>query len=111
MPRGIPAHAVDITIPVDQMTLVAVKEGLGMCRIGKFYQDQVKQVIDIAERCKVLALPPVGYTGESARKKPRKSLEETVCYDAFVGQCFLDYKIAPIILQISICIRYFTNVS
>lgn len=81
---GIPAHPVDIAIALDHMTLVAVEEGLGTCWIGGFYQDQVKQILSIPEKYKVVALLPVGYPAESPRKKPRKPLEEVVCYDSFV---------------------------
>lgn len=84
MTGGIPAHPVDIAIALDHMTLVAVEEGLGTCWIGGFYQDQVKQILSIPEKYKVVALLPVGYPAESPRKKPRKPLEEVVCYDSFV---------------------------
>ena len=84
MPGGIPTHPVDIAIALDHMTLVAVEGGLGTCWIGGFYQDQVKQILSIPEKYKVVALLPVGYPAESPRKKPRKPLEEVVCYDSFV---------------------------
>ena len=84
MPGGVPAHPVDIAIALDHMTLVAVEEGLGSCWIGGFFQDQVKQILSIPEKYKVVALLPVGYPADSPRKKPRKSLEEIVCYDSFV---------------------------
>lgn len=84
MSGGVPAHPVDIAIALDHMTLVAVEEGLGTCWIGGFYQDQVKQILSIPEKYKVVALLPVGYPAESPRKKPRKPLAEVVCYDSFV---------------------------
>lgn len=83
MPGGVPAHPVDIAIALDHMTLVAVEEGLGTCWIGAFYQDQVKQMLGIPEKYKVVALLPVGYPADSPRKKIRKPLEEIVCYDFF----------------------------
>jgi len=83
MPGGVPAHPVDIAIALDHMTLVAVEEGLGTCWIGAFYQDQVKQMLSISEKYKVVALLSVGYPADSPRKKSRKPLEEIVCYDSF----------------------------
>ena len=83
MPGGVPAHPVDIAIALDHITLVAVKEGLGTCWIGAFYQDQVKQILSIPEKYKVVALLSLGYPADSPRKKSRKPLEEIVCYDSF----------------------------
>ncbi len=83
MSGGVPAHPVDIAIALDHMTLVAVEEGLGTCWIGAFYQDQVKQMLGIPKKYKVVALLSVGYPAGSPRKKFRKPLEEIVCYDSF----------------------------
>lgn len=83
MPGGVPAHPVDIAIALDHITLVAVEEGLGTCWIGAFYQDQVKQMLGIPEKYKVVALLSLGYPADSPRKKFRKPLEEIVCYDSF----------------------------
>lgn len=43
-----------------------------------------KTELSIPEKYKVVALLPVGYPAESPRKKPRKPLEEVVCYNSFV---------------------------
>jgi nitroreductase len=83
MPSGVPAHPVDIAIALDHMTLVAVEEGLGTCWIGAFYQDRVKQILSIPDKYKVVALLSLGYPADSPKKKFRKPLEETVCYDSF----------------------------
>jgi len=84
MPGGIPAHPVDIAIAVDHMTLAAVEEELGTCWIGAFYQDQVKQILSIPEKYKVVVLLPLGYPAEGPKRKVRKPLKELVCYDSFV---------------------------
>jgi len=84
MPGGVPAHPVDIAIALDHMTLVAVEEGLGTCWIGAFYQDQVKQILSIPEKYKVVVLLPLGYLAEGPKRKVRKPLKELVCYDSFV---------------------------
>jgi len=83
MPGGVPAHPVDIAIALDHMTLVAVEEGLGTCWVGAFYQQQVKQMLGIPEKYKVVALLSVGYPADSPRKKSRKPLQEIICYDSF----------------------------
>jgi len=84
MSGGVPAHPVDIAIAVDHMTLAAVEEGLGTCWIGAFYQDQVKRILSIPEKYKVVVLLPLGYPAEGPKRKVRKPLKEVFCYDSFV---------------------------
>ncbi len=79
----VPAYAVDLAIAIDRMTLQAVELGLGTCWIGAFYQGQVKNILQIPNRYKVVALLPVGYSATSGGSKNRKSLEEIVCYETF----------------------------
>jgi len=84
MPGGVPAHPVDIAIALDHITLAAVEEELGTCWIGGFYQDQVKNILSIPEKYKVVALLPVGWPADSTKGKVRKTLEEIVCHHSFV---------------------------
>ncbi|MCK4421947.1 nitroreductase family protein [candidate division WOR-3 bacterium] len=79
----VPAYAVDLAIAVDHMTLQAVELGLGSCWIGAFYQNEVKKILNIPDRYKVVALLPIGYPSASPGPKNRKSLEEIVCYETF----------------------------
>lgn len=79
----VPAYAVDLAIAVDHMTLQAVELGLGTCWIGAFSQGQVKKILKIPDRYKVVALLPIGYPSTSPGPKNRKSLEEIVCYETF----------------------------
>lgn len=77
------AYPVDIGIAFDHITLAAAEEGLGTCWIGGFYQDPVKQILNIPEKYKAVALLSVGYPADKPKKKSRKSLDELVCYDTF----------------------------
>jgi len=79
----VPAYAVDLAIAVDHMTLVAVKEGLGTCWIGAFYQDEVKRILNIPREYKVVALLPLGFPADTPGEKYRKPLNEIVCYEVF----------------------------
>lgn len=83
MSCGVPSYAVDLAIAVDHMTLVAVDEGLGTCWIGAFSQQEVRQILNIPEQYKVVALLPLGFPADSPGPKLRKSLEEIVSYDTF----------------------------
>ncbi len=80
---GIPAYSVDLAIAVDHMTLQAVELGLGTCWIGAFYQDKVKEILQIPDEYKVVALLPLGYPARSPAEKLRKSKNEVVIYEKF----------------------------
>ncbi len=83
MSCGVPSHPVDLAIALDHMTLAAVDEGLGTCWIGAFSQDKVKQLLDIPEKYRVVALLPLGFPAQKRKMKMRKSLKEIVCYETF----------------------------
>lgn len=80
---GVPKYPVDLAIAVDHMTLLAVDEGLGTCWIGAFYQDEVRKILNIPEKYKVVALLPLGFPADKPGSKFRKPLEEMVCYESF----------------------------
>ncbi len=83
MTCGVPSYAVDLAIAVDHMTLAAVEEGLGTCWIGAFTQDKVREILEIPEKYKVVALLSLGFPALSSPLKLRKSLEEIICYEKF----------------------------
>lgn len=81
-------YPIDVAIAVDHMTLAAVEEGLGTCWIGAFYEDKVKEILEVPQTVRVVALLPLGYPVEpentaKAILKPRKPLEEIVVYDGW----------------------------
>ena len=79
----VPAYAIDLAIAVDHMTLQACEEGLGTCWIGAFSQEEVKRILKIPEKYKVVTLIPLGFPADTPKAKERKSLEEIVCYESF----------------------------
>lgn len=79
----VPAYAVDLAIAVDHITLAATAEGLGTCWIGAFSQDEMKKILNVPDKYKIVTLTPLGYPADSPRPKVRKSLEEIVCYEKF----------------------------
>ncbi|MCD6471746.1 nitroreductase family protein [Candidatus Aerophobetes bacterium] len=81
---GVPSYAVDLAIAVDHMTLIAVEENLGTCWIGDFSQEEVKEILNIPEKYKVVALLPLGYPADKPKVKSRRSLKEIVCYETFI---------------------------
>lgn len=80
-------YKVDIGIAMEHMVLEAVELGLGTCWIGAFYQEKLKELLGIPEEKEVVALLTVGYPKEEVEPRPRKSIDEIVCYEKY---CFQD---------------------
>ena len=84
-------YAVDTTIAMQNMVLTATSEDLGTCWIGSFNERQVKKLLNIPERFRVIALLALGYrreTLELARKvlhffRRQKKLEKIVSQEEF----------------------------
>lgn len=74
-------HAVDVAIAIDHMTLAAYAEGLGTCWIGAFDEEAVKPIVGVPGNVKVVMLLTVGIPADKGRVRPRKSLEDLVCYE------------------------------
>ena len=83
MGNGDYSYSVDLAIALDHISLQATDLGLGTCWIGAFYQDKVKEALDIPEDLNVVALMPLGYPKELGTKRGRKDLFEIVCYDKY----------------------------
>ena len=90
-------YAVDTTIAMQNMVLTATSEGLGTCWIGSFSENQVKKLLSIPERFRVIALLALGYrreTVELASKvlhffRRRKKLEKITSLQEF-GKCLFN---------------------
>jgi len=77
-------YMLDMGIAMEQLMLAATEHGLGTCWIGgQFDEPTVKQVLNIPEGLRVVALTPLGYPDEKPEAKPRKSLSEIVGEDSF----------------------------
>lgn len=76
---------VDLAIALDHLSLRAAEEGLGTCWIGAFYQEQMKEILEIPEEYRIICMMTVGYPEEPLKEveKNRKSLEEIITYNAF----------------------------
>jgi len=90
-------YAVDTTIAMQNMVLTATSEGLGTCWIGSFNENQVKKLLNIPERFRVIALLALGYrrkTRELTSKvlhffRRKKKIEKIVSLEKF-GKCFFN---------------------
>lgn len=60
-------YVVDVAISMQNMVLTATSEGLGTCWIGSFDENQIKEMLRIPEKFRIVALLAVGF--------PRKKLD------------------------------------
>ncbi|MBS7606950.1 MAG: nitroreductase family protein [Candidatus Bathyarchaeia archaeon] len=73
----------DPIIAASFMTLEAYEEGLGVCWIGAFEEDKVKQILKIPENLSVVILLTVGFPDEKPPPRLRKSREEIFFLDEY----------------------------
>ena len=73
----------DLAIALDHLTLAAVEEGLGTCWIGGLNEKEMKTLLAVPEDMRVPVVMPVGYPVSWPTPRPRKPLEEIVCYDVY----------------------------
>jgi nitroreductase len=77
------AFAIDLTIAFEHMILAAANEGLATCWIGAFEEKKVKEILQVPDDVRVVALTPIGYAAEGAKERGRKPLEEIVSYEKY----------------------------
>ncbi len=96
MPCGQYAYTVDVSIALSFMMLEATELGLGTCWLGAFHEDEVKEILNVPEAMRVVAVMPLGYPAESlagsiknsairmlASGSYRKPLDEIVFWDRY----------------------------
>jgi nitroreductase len=80
---GQPAHTVDVSIAFAYMILQAYELGLGTCWIGAFSEDETKEILNIPEQIRVVAMTPLGYPDQPPSPKSRKALDQIVCNEKY----------------------------
>ncbi len=73
MPCGQPAYTVDVSIALSFMMLEATDLGLGTCWLGAFHEGEVKEILNIPDAMRVVAVMPLGYPSESLRGSVKNS--------------------------------------
>lgn len=74
---------VDTTIALQNMVITAWAMGVGSCWIGDFREEKVKQLLNIPDKWKVVALITFGYPAEKPHAKPKKPIEKIVSFNRF----------------------------
>ncbi|HHT79112.1 MAG TPA: nitroreductase [Actinobacteria bacterium] len=77
------SYPLDIGIAFEHLVLAATEQGLGTCWIGAFFEEEVKKVLKVPDKVRVVALTPVGYPNDAGRDRPRKKTEEIISFDRF----------------------------
>jgi nitroreductase len=89
--NGMDYFLVDVAISMEHLVLAATNLGLGTCWIGGFNEMEVKKILKIPEKIKVVAMTPVGYPSEEGIRNKvtrkiiganaRKPFDEMVHYN------------------------------
>lgn len=75
----------DAAITFEHAHLKAAELGLGMCWVGAFDEAPVKEILDIPEEVRVVALSPLGVPDECPDARPRKAMGE-IAFENTWGQ-------------------------
>ncbi len=78
------SYPIDVGIAMEHLILAATERGLGTCWIGAFREKLVKDLLDIPEGVRVVALTPLGIPAEEGEIKGRKHISEIVCYEKYI---------------------------
>ena len=92
--NGMDYYLVDSTIAFHQMMLMARSHGIGSCWLAAFDEKKVRQILDIPDHIKVVALSPFGYPADKeklytkaihlfAGSKKRLSKDKIVSFDSW----------------------------
>src|SRR5215211_4762427 len=63
--------------------LAVVEEGLGACFVGSFYDEEVQEVLSLAQEVRPIGIIPIGVCAEGPRKFRRRSREQIVHRDRY----------------------------
>lgn len=78
------SYSVDIALALEHLILAATEKGLGTCWIGAFKEKLVKDLLDVPDNVRVVAITPVGYPAVEGRTRGRKPISKIVCYDKYI---------------------------
>ncbi len=76
--QGKEYYLVDAGITMDHLVLAAAAQGLGTCWVAWFKEDPIKELLNIPDPYRVVAMTPLGYPAKEPKDQPRKELSEIV---------------------------------
>lgn len=81
MPNGQYSHPIDLTVAATFMAIQAEAEGLQSCFITTFDEQEVKDLLSVPHRMRVVLLLVLGYAEGGTMPQPRKPLQQVVSYE------------------------------
>jgi len=82
MTCGQACYVIDLAIAIDHISLTAVELGLGSCWIGAFYEQEVKEILNIPQEIRVVEMLALGYSDqESSSPKTRLALKKIAFFE------------------------------
>jgi len=78
-----PCFEIDVMIAIEHLILAATALGYGSCWVGAFNESEVKQVVSIPDRMKIVALVSLGVAAENPKPPSRKPLSEIVFHEKY----------------------------
>ena len=68
----------DAGLAMEHLILAATEQGLGTCWQGWFSEQKIREIINVPENVRAVALTPLGYAAEQKAPRPRKILNDIV---------------------------------
>lgn len=76
-------YTVDLSIATAFMILEAHEQGLGTCWLGSFDEKRVREILEIPDPVRIVAMTPLGVPAERPDPKSRKELADIVSYERY----------------------------
>jgi nitroreductase len=74
----------DLGVAFEHMVLAATDLGLGTCWMGQMIREEfVRNILDIPDNFKIMALTPVGEPDETPKPLERRSLESIISWEKY----------------------------
>ncbi|MGA3191950.1 MAG: nitroreductase family protein [Candidatus Bathyarchaeia archaeon] len=73
----------DTAAAIQNIHLAAYSLGLGTCWIGAFKEQDVRQILNVPQGIRPVAIVPVGYAAESASPRSKKPMDHVVHHETF----------------------------
>ena len=81
MPNGQWSYPIDLTMAVSFMMLQAASEGLGVCVVTTYNEQEIKEILTVPYSMRVAMLLLIGHSEEKPFPTQRKPLKRIVSYD------------------------------
>jgi len=73
----------DTAAAIQNMLLAANSFGLGTCWIGAFQEDQARQILNIPEEARPVAIIPIGYMAQNPQPRPKLPHGKTTHHETY----------------------------